>query len=308
MVNNSWDLIDLRVFCCVARRASFVAAAAELGISTAYASKRIANLEHALDVRLFHRTTRRVRISDEGEIAYAWARKVLDAADDMNRELARTREAPSGPLRISTSLRLGRNHISHVLAMLQRHYPALEIWLEMVDRRIDLIGEGFDIDVRVGEVHEPHLVARRIARSARVLCAAPAYLERKGRPKTLADLAQHDCLLFRDREQTFGVWRLEGPGGPESVKVTGPLGSNHSDAVRNWALDGQGIILLSGWDVADKLRDGSIERVLPDYRQTADVWAVTPTRLANSAKLRVCVEFLLRELSSGPHALDTSVV
>lgn len=168
--------------------------------------------------------------------------------------------------------------------------------------------EGFDIDVRVGEVHEPHLVARRIARSARVLCAAPAYLERRGRPKALAELAQHDCLLFRDREQTFGVWRLEGPGGAESVKVTGPLGSNHSDAVRNWALDGQGIILLSGWDVADKLREGSIERVLPEYRQAADVWAVTPTRLANSAKLQVCVEFLLRELVSGPYALDTSVV
>ncbi len=306
-MNNDWDLADLRIFCSVARRSSFVAAATELGISTAYVSKRIAGLEQALGVRLFHRTTRRVHISDEGETAYLWARKVLEAADDMRRELSRAKEAPAGPLRISTSLRLGRNHVSHILAELERRYPALEIWLELVDRRIDLIGEGFDVDIRVGEVAEPHLVAHRIAPSARILCAAPAYLQRRGRPKTLAELAHHDCLLFRDRDQPFGVWRMEGPHGAEAVKVTGPMGSNHSDAVRNWALDGQGIILLSGWDIAEELRAGRIERVLPDYRQPADIWAVTPARLASSARLRLCVEFLIEQLRGGRWALDTSV-
>lgn len=307
MVNNDWDLIDLRIFCAVARRSSFVAAANELGISPAYVSKRVASFEQALGVTLLHRTTRRVHVSDEGERVYAQARAVLEAAEAVTQQLASARAAPSGPLRVATSLRLGRHHVAPLLSQLQKRHPALEIWLELIDRRIDLIGEGFDLDIRVGEVHEPHLVARPVVRGARVLVAAPAYLKRRGRPKTLAELARHDCLLFRDRDQSFGVWRLDGPHGTESVKVTGPLGSNHSDIVHQWALAGHGIVLVSGWDIAPRLADGSVERVLPGWRQAADVWAVTPTRLAASPKLRTCVDFVARGLARGPHALDTGV-
>ena len=306
-VNNGWDLVDLRVFCSVARRSSFVGAATELGISPAYVTKRIASLEAALGVKLFHRTTRRVQITGEGEVAYAWALKVLEVADTMAQEVANTKASPSGSLRISSSLRMGRNHLSHVLSLLAKQYPALDVWLELVDRRVDLLAEGFDIDVRAGEVQEPHLVSHLVVKCCRLLCASPAYLHRRGPPKTLADLTQHDCLLFRGRDQTFGVWHMEGPHGPESVRVTGPVGSNHSDVVRNWALDGHGIILLSSWDVAPRLKDGSLQRILPDYRQPADVWAVTPARLSSSAKLKVCVEFLVRHLTEGRHALDTSV-
>lgn len=306
-MNNAWDLTDLRVFCQVARRSSFVGAATELGISPAYVTKRVAGLEKALGASLFHRTTRRVLISEAGEAAYAWARKVLDAADELDQGMAGARGAPSGPLRISTSLRLGRNHIAPILTEMGRRYPALEIWLEILDRRVDLLGEGFDIDVRMGDVHEPHLVAHPVASNARVLCAAPSYLARRGHPKTLADLAAHDCLMYRERHQTFGVWRLQGPNGPESVKVTGAMGSNQSDIVRNWALDGLGIIPLASWDVAELLREGSLLRVLPQYHQSANVWAVTAARLDQSAKLRVCTELLISQLRQGPHALDTSI-
>jgi LysR family transcriptional activator of dmlA len=307
LVNNGWDLVDLRVFCQVARRSSFVGAATDLGISPAYVTKRVATLEKALGAKLFHRTTRRVLISDEGEAAYAWARKVLEAADELNQGVAGARGSPAGALRISTSLRLGRNHIAPILAGMRRSYPALEIWLEVLDRRVDLLGEGFDIDVRMGEVNEPHLVAHLVARNARVLCAAPAYLARRGQPKTLADLARHDCLMYRERHQTFGVWRMQGPHGDESVKITGSMGSNQSDIVRNWALDGLGIIPLASWDVAEQLKDGSLVRVLPEYHQSADVWAVTAARLDQSAKLRVCTQQLVSQLQHGPHALDTSI-
>jgi LysR family transcriptional activator of dmlA len=304
MLNMQWELIDLRVFCCVARRSSFNAAAVELGISPAYVSKRVAGLEQALGLALFHRTTRRVSITDEGETALLWARKVLDTADSLTQEVGRTRATPSGTLRISTSLRLGRNHVGHILAQLKRLYPALDIWLELVDRRVDVLGEGFDIDIRVGDISEPYLVAHPVANSVRVLCAAPSYLERRGTPKTLADLAQHDCLLFRDRDQAYGVWRLRGPQGVESVKVTSTLGSNHSDAVHNWAVDGHGIVLLSSWDVAARLKDGSMQRVLPAYHQQANVWALTATRLGNSAKLKVCVDYLVQQLQKGAFALE----
>ncbi|CAM5188843.1 DNA-binding transcriptional LysR family regulator OS=Castellaniella defragrans OX=75697 GN=HNR28_003380 PE=3 SV=1 [Castellaniella defragrans] len=306
-MNNNWDLADLRIFCQVARRSSFVAAAADLGISPAYVSKRVASLERILGVTLFYRTTRRVRISDAGEDVYARARTVLEAAQGLNDSVSRAEARLSGQLRISSSLHLGRNHLSPILAELHRVHPDLEIWLELTDRRVDLLAEGFDIDVRMGEVSEPHLITHLIVESARILCASPEYLARHGAPKTAADLAGHDCLLYRERHQTFGVWRLQGPQGLESVKVTGPIGSNHSDAVSNWALAGHGIILLSGWDVAQTLKAGKLCRVLPEYRQEANVWAVTAARLETSPKLRACAQFIIEHLREGPHSLDATV-
>jgi LysR family transcriptional activator of dmlA len=306
-MTNGWDLSDLRVFCTVARRSSFVGAATELGISPAYVSKQVREFETALGATLFHRTTRRVVITEAGETAYAWARRVLEAADTLNQEVTGSRKSLSGIFRVSTSLRLGRSHVSPILGLLSKRHSELEVWLELVDRRVDLLAEGFDADIRMGEVSEPHLVAHQIATNVRALCAAPSYLKKRGHPKSLADLARHDCLLYRERHQTFGVWRMNGPHGPESVKVAGPMGSNHSDIVRNWALEGRGITLLAGWDIAEQLRDGTMERVLPGYNQPANVWAVTPARLDNSVKLRVCVEFLVRHLQRGPHALDTTV-
>lgn len=310
---KGWDLDHLRVFALVARRASFVAAATELGMSPAYVSKRVAELERALGVALFHRTTRRVLISEAGDAALAWTLRVLEAADRLQDSVALTPDAGgepvtlSGPLRISTSLRLGRHHVSPILAELQARHPGLEIWLELLDRRVDLLAEGFDIDIRMGEVAEPHLIAHPVARNARVLCAAPSYVARRGLPQSLAELAGHDCLLYRERHQTFGVWRLTGPDGPAAVRVTGPMGSNHSDIVRNWALDGRGIILLASWDVAEQLRRGELVRVLPDHHQSADVWAVTAARLDQTVRLRLCTQFLIERLQRGPHALDTSV-
>ena len=306
-MNNRPDLNDLHVFCTVAQRASFVASATELGVSQAFVSKRISILEKQLGVRLFHRTTRRVHISDEGERIYAAARKILEDVSTLTETAISAKGEPSGQLRISTSLRLGRNHVSHVLSLLQRRYPKLDIWLELLDRRVNLVEEGYDVDIRVGEPTQPQLIAHRIVESSRILCAAPSYLKRHGQPKSLADLAQHDCLVFRDREQAFGVWRLQGPNGVDTVKVTGRFGSNHSDVVLNWGIDGNGILLLSVWDIATQLKEGSLVRVLPAYREPANVWAMTSSRSLDSAKVRVCVEFMKRHLSKGKFALDTSL-
>lgn len=306
-MNNDWDLLDLKVFCEVARRSSFVAAATELGISPAYVSKRVADLEKALGVTLFHRTTRRVRISDAGEAAYTWAHRVLEAVNGLNDSVSKSSAGISGALRISSSLRLGRNHLSPILAELQHAHPELEVWLELMDRRVDLLAEGIDIDVRMGEVSEPHLVSQLVVENARVLCASPDYLRKHGAPKTAAELAGHNCLLYRERHQTFGMWRLQGPHGHESVKVTGMMGSNHSDIVSNWALAGHGIILLAGWDVAPALKSGALVRVLPEYRQEANVWAVTAAKLQTSPKLRTCVQFIMKRLRKGEHALDTTI-
>ncbi|MBN3759692.1 LysR family transcriptional regulator [Burkholderia sp. Ac-20365] len=305
LANNDGFLRDLQLFCTVARRASFITASAEMGISPSHVSKRIALLEKSLGVKLFLRTTRRVSVTSDGEAAFQWAQKILDDVQGMSDAFAELKSDPRGLLRISASLRLGHDHVSPILSLLRKRYTSLEIWLELLDRRVDLIGENFDIDIRVGEVQEPHLIAHKIVDSVRILCASPAYLERAGTPRTLAELAQHDCLLFRDREQRFGVWRLTGPDGEQSVKVTGPVASNHSDIVRQWALEGYGVIMASIWDVAANLESGTLVRVLPQHYQPADVWAVTSARASSSAKIRVCVEFLKEHLTHGPLALKT---
>jgi LysR family transcriptional activator of dmlA len=121
---------------------------------------------------------------------------------------------------VATSQRLGREHIARVLSMLGERHPRIEVWLELLDRRVDLLSENFDLDIRIGDPHQPHLIAQRVVESRRILCAAPSYLAQRGPPKTVSELAEHQCLLFRERDQPFGVWRLTGPKGVESVKVT----------------------------------------------------------------------------------------
>jgi LysR family transcriptional regulator, transcriptional activator for dmlA len=303
MAKIAWELVDLRVLSAVARRSSFTGAAVDLGMSVANVTKRIARLEHALDARLFLRTTRRVSITTQGETVYLWACKVLEAAEALDQEVASSRHSPVGTLRVSTSHRLGSRHVAPILALMRQQHPGLDIWLELVDRRVDLLAEGFDIDIRVGDVHEPHLVAYPVARSARVLCASADYLARRGRPTRLAELVEHDVLLFRDRDRPFGMLRLHGPQGADSVQVGGPMGSNQSDAIQQWALQGLGIALLSQWDVAEALRQGRLERVLPLFEQPADVFAVMPVRSSQSLKLQVCLGFLRDHLAQGPHAL-----
>jgi LysR family transcriptional regulator, transcriptional activator for dmlA len=303
--NNESFLRDLQLFCTIARRGSFVAASTEMGLSPSHVSKRIAMLEASLGVKLLQRTTRRVSVTSDGEAALQWAQKILEDIQGMADAFADRHTQLRGLLRISTSLRLGRKHVSPILSMLRERHPNLEVWLELLDRRADLVGENFDIDVRVGEVHEPHLIAHKMVESARILCASPAYLERRGTPVDPGELSRHDCLVFRGRDDRFGVWRLTGPHGEKSVKVTGTVASNLSDIVVQWARDGYGIVMVSIWDVAESLRAGELVRVLPDYRQSADVWAVTAERLSSSAKIQVCIEFLREQLTSGPYALVT---
>lgn len=297
------QLDDLQVFCVAARKASFAATAAELGMSPAFVSKRIAVLEASLGVRLFHRSARRVTITAEGERVYASAQQIFQGVDDLAESVTDGRLDPRGTLRVTTSFRLGRKHIGPILSQLAQQHPALSITLDVVDRRVDLIQENVDLDVRIGEVNEPHLVAHHLAPSPRLLFAAPSYLARRGAPASVAELSQHDCLVLRDRYQSFGLWRLQGPGGEEKVKVTGRLSSNNADIVRGWAKDGQGILLTTAWDVHEDLQAGRLQPLLPAHTQPADIWAVSTVRLSHSAKVRVCVRFLQAQLAAGPFAL-----
>jgi LysR family transcriptional activator of dmlA len=300
-VNNLLENEDLRVFVTVVRRSSFIAAAEELGMSPAYVSKRIGVLEGSLGVRLFQRTTRRVVITEDGEQVYARAQAILDQLADLVDEVAGRRSDPAGQLRICSSFGFGRNLVAPAIARLAAAYPSLQIRFEVFDRLVDIVEEGFDLDVRVGDEIPPHLIARRLMNNGRILCAAPAYLARHGTPRQLQDLAGHQCLPIKERDHPFGVWRLRGRNGEETVKVSGALSTNHGEIALRWALDGAGIVLRSRWDAQPALDAGTLVQVLPDYTQEANVWAVYPQRLAGSAKLRVCVEFLEQHLAMPRH-------
>jgi LysR family transcriptional activator of dmlA len=271
-VNKTPGNEDLRVFTVVARKSSFAAAAAELGVSAAYVTKRIRILEETLSTKLLHRTTRRVVVTEEGERVYHWAQRVLDDIDHLLQEVSVTRRVPRGLLRVSSSFGFGRNLVAPAISQLVERFPTL--------------------DVRVGDEIAPHLIARRLASNHRVLCAAPAYLARRGAPRTLADLSNHDCLVIKERDHPFGVWKLDAGGAEQTVKVTGPLSTNNGEIAVRWAVDGRGIVLRSMWDVGPLLRTGQLAQILPDHVQEANVWAVYPSRLSTSAKVRVCVEFL----------------
>ncbi|MBD8530700.1 MULTISPECIES: LysR substrate-binding domain-containing protein [unclassified Massilia] len=299
-MTNLLDNDDLRVFVTVVRKSSFAGAAEALGMSPAYVSKRIGILEEMLGVRLFQRTTRRVVITSDGEQVYVRAQAILDNLDELMDEVSERRREPSGQVRICSSFGFGRNLVAPAIAKLVAAYPGLQIRFEVFDRLVDTVAEGFDLNVRVGDEIAPHLIARRLLANHRILCAAPAYLARHPAPKNLADLAGHQCLPIKERDHPFGVWRLRGRSGvEETVKVSGALSTNHGEIALRWALDGAGIVLRSRWDAQPYLDAGTLVQVLPEYTQEANVWAVYPQRLAGSAKVRVCVEFLERHLGMG---------
>ena len=287
---------DLRVFLVVVRRASFVAAAQELGASPAYVSKRIRLLEQELAVRLLHRTTRRVAVTGEGERVFQWAQRILDDIDHLVQDVSTTRAEVRGLLRVSSSFGFGRNVIAPACSRLIAQHPGLQVRLEVLDRIVDVAAEGFDLDVRVGDEIAPHLLARKLGANHRVLCAAPAYLQRRGALRSIDELPAHDCLVIKERDHPFGVWKLRAGAEERTLKVTGPLSTNNGEMAVQWAVDGHGIILRSIWDVQPMLDDGRLVPVLASWTQEANVWAVYPSRLSRSAKVRVAVEFLQRYL------------
>ena len=291
-MNNLPLLNDLRVFMLVARRAGFAAAAEELGVSPAFVSQRVSLLEQTLNVMLLHRTTRRVTITEEGERIYEWAQRILQDVDEMMDELSDVRQVPQGTLRIISSFGFGRRVVAPALSALALQYPQLELRFDVQDRLVDLVNEGVDLDIRVGDDIAPNLIARQLAANHRVLCASPQFLARHASPKQLSDLAALPCLVIKERDHPFGVWQLHSKEGQHAIKVTGPLSSNHGEIVHQWCLDGQGIALRSWWDVRENIASGHLVQVLPDYWQPANVWAVYVSRLATSAKIRTTVEFL----------------
>ena len=284
---------EMQFFSVVMRCGSLSAAARELQVSPPAVSKRLAALEARLGVTLLNRTTRRLALTHEGETYLANARRILGEIESLERELQGARSEPSGLLRVNATLGFGRMHVAPAIAAFARLHPKIEVQLQLSVNPPPLTEDAFDVCVRFGEPPDARVVARMLAPNRRLLCASPAYLQRRGLPRTPHDLASHDVIAIRQGDEAYGLWRLRSGRRVETVRVRGGLATNDGEIAVNWALAGHGIVLRAEWDVARYLRSGRLRQVLETWQSPpADIYAVYPARHQSTMRVRAFVDHL----------------
>lgn len=297
-------LAAMQVYVRVVETGSFSAVARETGSTQPTISRLVAQLEDHLGARLLQRTTRTLAVTDEGRQYYHHARQALLSVSEAESAVGRRRAEPSGLVRIATPVAFSRLHVLHRLPRLMERYPKLEIDLVMHDANADLVGEGIDLALRIGEIDDPALVARRIGTTRLAVTATRDYLDRHGRPQQPDDLRGHDCIVYT-RLASGNVWHFDGPRGAQSVPVRGRLQFNNSEAVREAVLMGLGIGLLSTWQFRDAEERSRVEIVLADYQtRRLPVSLVYPSRRFVSAAVRAVSDFLAEEFRREPLLAD----
>jgi LysR family transcriptional regulator, transcriptional activator for dmlA len=284
----------LEFFVLLARHGNLSAAARELDLTPPAATKRLAQLEARLGVRLVNRTTRSISLTTEGETYLHHATRILAEVREMEDAVSSSRSVPRGLLRVNATLGFGRTTIAPLVSEFAKRYPHVEVQLDVTDRPIDLVESGVDLAIRFGSLPDKRLNARRVMSNRRFLCASPLYLEQHGTPTSLADLSDHQCIIHRQNDDAYGIWRLMHNGHSEVVKVQGTLSSNDGDIVLGWALDGHGILVRSEWDLAKYLESGRLQIVLPEFVQpSADLFVYYPNKRNQSARARAFIDFLV---------------
>ncbi|MBV7536341.1 LysR family transcriptional regulator [Duganella sp. sic0402] len=290
---------DLNFFVLLAKLGSMSATARELGVTPPAVTRRLSQMEQRLGVRLVNRTTRRISLTNEGELYLAQASDILHRIRDMEESVASGRAEPKGLLRVNATPGFGRTRIAPIVSRFAHAYPEVEVELHLTDRPISLAEEAYDLAIRFGELPDTRLTARRLMKNRRFLCASPAYLKQAGEPQTPQELHRHRCILHRQNDDVYGTWRLLKGRTVELVKVRGAVSSNDGDIVLNWALDGHGIVQRSEWDVAKYLESGRLREVMPGYTlPSADLYLYYLSRRNLPAKMRAFIDFLVQEFKS----------
>ncbi len=272
---------------------SLSAAARTLGVSLAVVSKRLATLEGRVGLRLVNRTTRSLSATEEGLRLLAGVERAIEALDEAEEQLMTGREEPIGTLRVTAPVSFGRRHVAPVLATLVDRYARLEAVLSLDDRLFDVAGGSFDVAIRIGGLADTGAIMRKLADNRRVLAAAPTYLDRRGRPRTPADLTSHSFLRYGD---SSAPWTLESPDGASIAIAAAPrLRADNGDAIHDWCLGGYGIMMKSIVDVASEIESGRLERVLPGWSGGAmPIVALFASRHHQPRKLQVFLEAMAR--------------
>jgi len=290
----------MEVFVEVARAEGFTAAARRIGLSRAQVSKSVMQLEQHLGTRLFNRTTRRISLTEVGRVYLARCVEILEDIAETEAIAGEQTQQARGRLTLSAPTSFAILHLQQAIPAYLQQHPQVQISLSLADRFIDVVDEGFDLAIRIAELEDSSLVARRLAPCRRLLCAAPQYLDEHGTPMVPQDLALHRCLVYSN-ELRPDSWRLQGPAGEETVRVNGPFCADNGDILRAAAVAGLGVTLLPSFIVGADLRAGRLRQVMADYSPPLIyIHAVFPSRRYLSARVRSFVDFMANYFGERP--------
>ncbi|RDK03339.1 LysR family transcriptional regulator [Paraburkholderia lacunae] len=289
------QLDDMRIFVATVDAHNFTAAANRLSLSKQFVSRRVMALEEALGVRLLIRNTRKLAVTELGQEFYERARRILGEVEDAEQAMSLRRAGPRGLLRVSAPMSFGMMHLSPLVAMFLRKHGDVRFDMELSDRTVDVVGEGFDMAIRIGTLPDSTLIAQKLADVRMVACCSPAYVRRRGAPKVPADLERHSCLLYGQGGAVS--WEFVVDGALRSFEVRGPLRANNGDLIRDAAVAGLGIVRLPDFIVADAIRRAQLVTVLDEFQPRGlTAYAVYPQHRQSSVTIRVFVAFLREQL------------
>ncbi|GBQ31415.1 LysR family transcriptional regulator [Gluconacetobacter azotocaptans] len=287
-------ITSMQVFVRVVAQGSFAGAARTLSLSQTMVTKHVAALEARLGVALFHRSTRRLSLTDAGRLFLDGCQRLLSELEDMEHEVAAERDEPRGRLRLNAPVSFAIRHVAPILGAFSRRYPLVSVELGVDDRAVDPVEEGWDLTLRIRKMTPSSLRSRRLAPIRFVVCAAPSYLARHGTPRTIAELAHHACLGYTLSDAVGPArWRF-GAKGERAIAVRGPLCANNGDVLREAAVAGQGIIYQPSFIVADALRAGQLRALSLDapLMDGPELHAVYPPAATVALKVRAMIDYL----------------
>ncbi len=293
------SILEMRSFVAVVEAGSFVGGAAAVGLSKQAVSSHVAELERRLGVRLLHRTTRRLSLTEGGQVFFARARELLDEMDRLEADVSSGSAEPAGLLRINAPLTFGILHLAPLWGRFAKLHPKLSLQVDLSDRLVDLIEEGYDLAVRISDLASSTLIRRKLAVTRLLLCASPGYLKAAGRPTTPADLKGHAMISYAYL-MTGEEWSFTSPrGGAVRVRTDARLHTNNGDTCRAAALDDQGVVMLPDFLVAGDIRQGRLVELMPAYKgPEIGIYAVYPSRQYLPVKTRYLVDYLASAFAS----------
>jgi len=298
---SRWEGLD--EFVAVAECGSFSRAAERLRLSSSHVSRQVALIEERLQARLLYRTTRRVSLTEAGQTFLVRCQRLIEERDEAFLTISDLHSAPTGLLRMTAAIAYGERFIVPIVNDFMAQYAQLKVEIDLTNRTLDMVHEGFDLAIRLGRLSESSLVATRLAPRAMHLCAAPAYLEKYGRPHTLSELGQHNCLIG-----TSDIWMFQQNGREFAFRPTGNWRCNSGQAVLDATLRGFGLAQLPDYYLSDLLRRGELISLL-DANQPPNtaVWAVYPQRRYALPKVRLLIDALKAGLAVRPEYLEQPV-
>lgn len=299
------QLTAMRIFVRLVQSGSFSEVARELGVSQSSVSKRLASLEEKLGARLLTRTSRKLHLTEVGGDYFERCLQILMDVDESESSVRSLTSNPTGLLRITAPVSFGQRHIIPRLPDFLSTYPSMKLDVILTERQVDLVGEGIDVAIRIGTLADSNLVARHLGDGPRLLVASKSYLDKRGRPSHPDELKDHNCLVY-SLQNSGNIWHFKKQNKTFAVQVQGNVQANNGDAVREMALAGVGIIMISKWMSQPYIQEGQLEVILPDYTlQGFPIQAVYPHSRYIPSKIRSFVDFIKQSFDADPQLQNT---